>query len=105
MKMETASQTGQKFGKAIVMGASIAGLWTARMLADHFDEVIVLERDQLPEGAEFRSGTPQARQYHGLLQSGLRQMQLWFPGLDEELIAAGAVLRRERLDMRLHLDA
>lgn len=89
--METASQTGQKFGKAIVMGASIAGLWTARMLADHFDEVIVLERDQLPEGAEFRSGTPQARQYHGLLQSGLRQMQLWFPGLDEELIAAGAV--------------
>ena len=91
MIKEPASPNGQKFRKAIVMGASIAGLWTARTLVDHFDEVIMLERDQLPEGAEFRSGTPQARQYHGLLQSGLREMQVWFTGLDEELIAAGAV--------------
>lgn len=73
------------------MGASIAGLWTARALIDHFDEVLVLERDHLPEGSDYRSGAPQARQYHGLLKSGLEQMQVWFPGLDEELILAGAV--------------
>ena len=73
------------------MGASIAGLWTARALADHFDEVLVFERDHLPEGADFRSGAPQARQFHTLLQSGLEQMKEWFPGLDEELISAGAV--------------
>jgi len=85
------SRNGKKFGKAIVMGASIAGLWTARALIDHFEEVILLERDRLPDGPEFRSGAPQVRQYHGLLLSGLRQMQAWFPGLDEELIAAGAV--------------
>jgi 2-polyprenyl-6-methoxyphenol hydroxylase-like FAD-dependent oxidoreductase len=85
------SHNGKKFGKAIVMGASIAGLWTARALIDHFDEVWVLERDHLPEGAEFRSGAPQVRQYHTLLESGLRQMKEWFPGLDEELISAGAV--------------
>jgi hypothetical protein len=30
------------------MGASIAGLWTARALVDHFDEVLLLERDHLP---------------------------------------------------------
>ncbi len=85
------SQNGKRFGKAIVMGASIAGLWTARALTDHFEEVLLVERDQLPEGPEYRSGAPQARQYHTLLESGLRQMKEWFPGLDEELIAAGAV--------------
>jgi 2-polyprenyl-6-methoxyphenol hydroxylase-like FAD-dependent oxidoreductase len=94
MKSEPASipsQTEKKYGKAIVMGASIAGLWTARALIDHFDEVFVLERDHLPEGPEFRSGAPQVRQFHTLLQSGLQQMKEWFPGLAEELIAAGAV--------------
>jgi 2-polyprenyl-6-methoxyphenol hydroxylase-like FAD-dependent oxidoreductase len=76
---------------AIVMGASIAGLWTARALADHFEQVVLIERDVLPGGAEFRPGVPQARQFHGLLLGGLRQMQTWFPGLDEELLEAGAV--------------
>lgn len=85
------SPSGKRFGKAIVMGASIAGLWTARALIDHFDEVIVLERDHLPEGSEFRSGAPQVRQFHTLLLSGLGQMKAWFPGLEEELISAGAV--------------
>ena len=94
MKVEPASDSsskGKRFGRAVVMGASIAGLWTARALIDHFDEVLVLERDQLPEGSDYRSGAPQARQYHGLLRSGLAQMQVWFPGLEEELISAGAV--------------
>ena len=81
----------KRFERAIVMGASIAGLWTARALIDHFEEVWVIERDHLPEGPEFRSGAPQVRQFHTLLQSGLLQMREWFPGLEEELIAAGAV--------------
>jgi 2-polyprenyl-6-methoxyphenol hydroxylase-like FAD-dependent oxidoreductase len=94
MKAEPDSNSsiqGQRFGRAIVLGASIAGLWTARALLDHFEEVLVIERDQLPEGPQFRSGAPQARQFHTLLQSGLQQMREWFPGLEEELIAAGAV--------------
>ena len=36
---------------ALVLGASIAGLWTARVLADHFDQVLVLDRDVLPQGS------------------------------------------------------
>ena len=35
---------------AVVIGASMAGLATARVLADHFDAVTVLDRDPLPEG-------------------------------------------------------
>ena len=96
MNKEDASITSQlqaekRFGTAIVMGASIAGLWTARALLDHFDEVLVLERDHLPDGPEYRSGAPQVRQFHTLLLSGKQQMQAWFPGLVEELISAGAV--------------
>ena len=97
------SQNGKRFGKAIVMGASIAGLWTARALIDHFEEVFVLERDHLPEGPEFRSGAPQVRQYHGLLESGLKQLQAWFPGLDQELIEAGAVSYDVTNDVHLRI--
>ena len=84
-------QEEKRFGRAIVMGASIAGLWTARALMDHFSEVLILERDHLPDGPEYRSGAPQVRQFHTLLLSGKQQMQTWFPGLEEELISAGAV--------------
>lgn len=73
------------------MGASVAGLWAARVLADYADEVIVLERDTLPESADFRSGTPQARQYHVMLLRGLQIMDEIFPGIRQELIDAGAV--------------
>lgn len=76
---------------AIVMGASMAGLWTARVLADHFDQVLVLDRDRLPDGPEPRPGAPQARQYHILLRRGLQIMHALFPGLEEDLIAAGAI--------------
>jgi 2-polyprenyl-6-methoxyphenol hydroxylase-like FAD-dependent oxidoreductase len=98
-------QGEKRFGKAIVMGASIAGLWTARALSDIFEEVVLLERDQLPEGPEYRSGAPQARQYHTLLESGLRQMRQWFPGLEEELIAAGAVPYDPIGDLNLRVGA
>ena len=87
----TLSKHGKRFRKVIVMGSSIAGLWTARALADHFEEVLVLEHDHLPEGPEFRPGAPQIRQFHTLLLAGLQQMREWFPGLDEELISAGAI--------------
>ncbi len=76
---------------AIVLGASIAGLWAARVLADYFDQVVVLDRDYLPEGPDPRPGVPQARQYHILLLRGLQILRQLFPGAEEELIAAGAV--------------
>jgi predicted flavoprotein YhiN len=35
---------------AIVVGASMAGMLAARVLADTFERVTVLERDALPDG-------------------------------------------------------
>jgi 2-polyprenyl-6-methoxyphenol hydroxylase-like FAD-dependent oxidoreductase len=76
---------------AVVIGGSMAGLLAARTLSDHFEQVTVLERDRLPEGPEPRKGTPQARHIHILLTAGRRALETLFPGLMEELVAAGAV--------------
>lgn len=99
-----ASKTSQTNKTAVVMGASIAGLVSARVLADHFDQVLILERDQLPDGPEYRPGAPQARQYHVLLRRGLQILEELFPGLQQELISKGAIefdaLRDTRVRMR-----
>ena len=36
--------------RAVVIGGSIAGLCAARVLADYFDRVTVLDRDAYPAG-------------------------------------------------------
>src|SRR5215469_4159439 len=76
--------------EAIVVGASMAGMLTARILADIFERVIILERDGLPEGPELRPGVPQARHLHALLPRGRRILEKNFPGITSELEAAGA---------------
>ena len=76
---------------ALVMGASLSGLLTARVLSNHFEKVTLLERDVLPSGPQFRSGVPQSPHVHLLLLKGLRIFDHYFPGFSEELIAAGAV--------------
>jgi flavin-dependent dehydrogenase len=68
----------------------MAGLLAARVLADHFDRVTVLERDRLPDGPEGRKGVPQARHVHVLLTSGRKVLDCLFPGLVGEYLAAGA---------------
>jgi 2-polyprenyl-6-methoxyphenol hydroxylase-like FAD-dependent oxidoreductase len=75
---------------AIVIGGSIAGLMMARVLADHFERVTILERDIAPSETEFRKGVPQARHPHGLLKGGELVMEKLFPGLRVELLAKGA---------------
>ncbi|MDT0541974.1 MULTISPECIES: hypothetical protein [Streptomyces] len=84
--------------RAVVLGGSIAGLLAARVLSDHADEVLVLERDDVaPSGAfggdrEPRPGVPQGTQMHALLDAGRRRIDQWFPGFATELVADGATL-------------
>jgi 2-polyprenyl-6-methoxyphenol hydroxylase-like FAD-dependent oxidoreductase len=76
---------------AIVVGASLAGLCSARVLADRFDSVVVIDRDQLPHRPEPRRQVPQGRHPHLLLTSGARLLEDWLPGILDELRASGAV--------------
>ena len=79
-------------GRAIVLGASMAGLLAARVLQERFQEVLVLERDALPEGAQARKGTPQALHAHGLLARGREIIESLFPGFTDALAAQGGVV-------------
>jgi 2-polyprenyl-6-methoxyphenol hydroxylase-like FAD-dependent oxidoreductase len=76
--------------RAIVIGGSMAGLLAARVLADHFAEVVLVERDRLPVEADFRPGVPQSRHLHVLLRSGAQLLEQFFPGISSDLISAGA---------------
>jgi 2-polyprenyl-6-methoxyphenol hydroxylase-like FAD-dependent oxidoreductase len=74
---------------AVVLGASMAGLSAARVLADFYDCVTVVDRDVLPEEPVNRRGVPQGRHVHLLWGSGLRALEELFAGLGDELIGAG----------------
>ena len=76
---------------AIVIGAGIAGLTAARVLAERFDRVTIVDRDTLPVACVDRAGIPQGLHGHGLLASGLQALTRLFPGVDADLTAAGAV--------------
>ncbi len=84
--------TPARFGHAVVIGSSVAGLTAARILADHFDRVTVVERDVWPAAPDFRPGVPQARHAHLLLKRGQLILEKQFPGLIEDLTARGASL-------------
>jgi 2-polyprenyl-6-methoxyphenol hydroxylase-like FAD-dependent oxidoreductase len=87
--------TGGARSRAVVVGGSLTGLLAARVLADHFDVVLLVERDRFPDGAAPRKGVPQARHVHVLLKQGERVVAEYFPGICDELVREGSF----RVDM------
>lgn len=77
------------FGHAVVIGASMAGLTAARVLADRFERVTVVERDRTGAEASPRKGVPQGQHTHVLLEGGARVLARLFPGLFDELTQHG----------------
>ena len=78
--------------QAVVVGGSIAGLFAARVLADGFETVTVLERDPLPDKPVARDGAPQSTHPHALLEAGRATIEDLFPGFGEELFSAGGLM-------------
>ncbi|OAI40420.1 FAD-binding monooxygenase [bacterium SCGC AG-212-C10] len=76
-------------GHAVIMGASMAGLTAARAASNHFERVTIVERDRLAEEAENRKGVPQGNHAHGLLATGYRVLDAYYPGLFDEIVANG----------------
>lgn len=82
----------EKRSHAVVSGAGIAGLLTARVLSEFYGSVTVLERDVLPDGPEQRKGVPQGRHLHNLLSRGTQLIGELFPGILQDLATAGAAV-------------
>jgi 2-polyprenyl-6-methoxyphenol hydroxylase-like FAD-dependent oxidoreductase len=78
--------------RAVVLGASMSGLLTARVLADYFRTVTVVERDVLPDEPTNRRGVPQGRHPHALLPRGAQTLGELFPEILDELVADGAAV-------------
>jgi 2-polyprenyl-6-methoxyphenol hydroxylase-like FAD-dependent oxidoreductase len=82
-------------GVAVVIGGSIAGMAAARVLADHYERVIVLEKDQVHRRMEGRPGAAQGWHLHHLLIAGQRELDAIFPGVIDDMVREGAF----RVDM------
>ena len=89
--------------QAVVVGAGMGGLAAAGALVDHFEHIVVLERDTLPLDTAHRAGTPQSRHVHGLLAGGQRALGELFPTFEQDLARAGAVPVRVTLDVRIEM--
>jgi 2-polyprenyl-6-methoxyphenol hydroxylase-like FAD-dependent oxidoreductase len=90
--------------RAVVLGASMGGLLAARVLADFFETVTVVERDALPDDdPAVRRGVPQARHVHVLLARGAQILDELFPGFLDELVADGAPVWDDGELSKLHL--
>jgi 2-polyprenyl-6-methoxyphenol hydroxylase-like FAD-dependent oxidoreductase len=87
-------------GQAVVLGAGMAGLLAARVLADAYQRVTVVERDPLPEMPANRKGVAQGRHAHLLVPRGTQILDEFFPGLLDDLAAGGAPVIRDYAEFR-----
>lgn len=90
--------------RVLLLGASMAGLLAARVLAEHFTEVLLVDRDELTEVTGYRRGVPHGRHAHGLVARGQQILEAQFPGLTNELHAAGVVPGDFSADVRWHFN-
>ena len=87
---------------AVVVGASVAGLLAAHVLADGFETVTIVDKDRLPDGPATRPGVPQDSQIHALLEAGRATLEDLFPGFGEDLISAGGLMIDGASDVRFY---
>src|SRR5215470_1986089 len=87
---------------AVVIGGSIAGLIGARVLADYFERVTILERDHIEPFPAVHKSTPQGDHLHTVLIGGLRVLSELLPGFCEKLHARGAVPLRLTKDFPIY---
>jgi 2-polyprenyl-6-methoxyphenol hydroxylase-like FAD-dependent oxidoreductase len=87
---------GSRQEHALVIGASIAGLCAARVLSDFYDRVTLFDRDTLPDTPANRSAVPQGRHVHILMARGAQELGALFPGLLDEMVAAGVPILKDQ---------
>ena len=77
---------------ALVLGGSVAGMIAARVLADHADEVWIIEPDLLEDEPTARRGVPHGSQAHNLLGKGRIVIEQLLPGVIRQMVREGGQL-------------
>jgi 2-polyprenyl-6-methoxyphenol hydroxylase-like FAD-dependent oxidoreductase len=95
---------GAASARAVVIGASVAGLLAASVLGEYYSQVTVYDRDTLPAAAGHRRGVPQSRQLHALHARGTQALNQLLPGFREDMIATGGVVADAQGDTHWYLD-
>ena len=88
---------------AVVIGGSIAGLVTARVLSDYFEHVTILERDHIEPRPQVHKSTPQGDHLHAVLLGGLQVLSRLYPNFTAILQDMGAVPNRITRDAPVYL--
>ncbi|HEX6337895.1 MAG TPA: FAD-dependent oxidoreductase [Jiangellaceae bacterium] len=88
--------------RAVVLGGGIAGLLSARVLAEFFDQVTLVDRDDLAGAHADRRGVPQGRHIHAVPAGGHRALEELFTGLTRELVQHGVPAFDVLADARLY---
>ncbi|ONI89819.1 FAD-binding monooxygenase [Saccharothrix sp. ALI-22-I] len=88
----------------MVLGGSMAGVLAARVLAESYHEVLVVERDEVLGVSTPRKGAPHTVHAHGLHARGQLILEELFPNLTDELSSAG-VPTGDLGEMRWYFDA
>ena len=77
--------------RAAVVGASVAGLLASRTLSEYFNEVMVLDSDEIEDRPVVHKSVPQGHHLHALLHGGLRVLSSLYPSFTEDLRQLGAI--------------
>ncbi|MEO3854913.1 FAD-dependent oxidoreductase [Acrocarpospora sp. B8E8] len=90
--------------RAVVLGGGMAGLVAAKVLSEQFEQVLLVDRDQLAGVDEPRRGVPQGAHAHGLLAKGQEVLEGMFPGLTGELADAGIPMGDMGVNLRWYFN-
>jgi len=85
--------------RAVVIGGSLAGMLSVRAVTDHYDEVVVLERDTFAGESGPRMSAPQSFHLHVLLKGGENAMERLVPGFRETIENSGSQTLNPGRDM------
>ncbi|MFI0908747.1 FAD-dependent oxidoreductase [Streptomyces sioyaensis] len=87
---QSSSTAPRAHRRAVVLGGGLTGALVAAVLAEHADEVTIIDRDLLPPVPAPRKGLPQARHAHLLWSGGASIIESLLPGTHDRWLAAGA---------------
>lgn len=90
--------------KVIIVGAGIGGLCAAAALAPNAKQIQIYCKDVRPDGPLARKAIPQGNHISILLQAGLRHLEKLFPGIEGELVGAGAAQIRAGSGQQIHIN-